>query len=147
MPQSMESFTCWIRLVMPIVRENGLDLKSSEILQPQFLVEGFHIAKQMESILGQSLKKGFFVSSSSLPRFGSHVSHFPILSKPNTFAQFGSSRQSSNSVSGGSGGSRVPSKGLSPTIMAGKKLKGLCFWCAAKYLSGPTLPDVVGVSF
>ncbi|KAK5802303.1 hypothetical protein PVK06_029889 [Gossypium arboreum] len=35
-----------------------------------------------------------------------------------------------------SNASRVPSKGISPALIAERKQKGLCFWCGAKYHIG-----------
>ncbi|KAK5783907.1 hypothetical protein PVK06_038424 [Gossypium arboreum] len=38
--------------------------------------------------------------------------------------------------SNGSNTSKVPSKGISPALIAERKQNGLCFWCGVKYHAG-----------
>ncbi|MFQ6666924.1 hypothetical protein Gotur_033118, partial [Gossypium turneri] len=48
-------------------------------------------------------------------------------------SHYGTPAQPVTTFSSCSNAFRVPSKGISPTLVAERKHKGLCFWCGAKY--------------
>ncbi|KAH1092157.1 hypothetical protein J1N35_019414 [Gossypium stocksii] len=97
--------------------------------RPQILVEGFHIAKQVECILSNSPKKVFFNESSPLARFGFAATPPAVLNKLVAPSHNGAFVQPVTTSSSCSNASRVLSKGISPSLIAERKQKGLCFWC------------------
>ncbi|KAG8482659.1 hypothetical protein CXB51_024172 [Gossypium anomalum] len=103
---------------------------------PQILVEGFHNAKQVECILSNSPRKVLFNGSSPLARFRFAATPPTVSNKLVAPSHNGAPVQPVTTSSSCSNASRVPSKGISPALIAERKQKGLCFWCGAKYHIG-----------
>ncbi|KAL4335063.1 hypothetical protein GQ457_07G010560 [Hibiscus cannabinus] len=120
-----------------------------KLLQPKNLMNAFHLARHVESMLFPTQKRATW----SLPRLTSP----PSLSIPSRISSgFGKSNFTSGSTSGPPVAKNITPGSLSPTSSkptgtglqkgAGKMIsaneieerrrKGLCFWCVAKYSPG-----------
>ncbi|KAL4301768.1 hypothetical protein GQ457_10G007190 [Hibiscus cannabinus] len=133
--------------------KNHLRLEISqylELLQPQSLIDAFHMAKRVESMFCPVQKRSnWSVAKSSSPAslyVPSRMSHSgfkgihnmgtmsapSVASKVSTPSNLSPTKQ--RNIGGGS--QRGPGKALSPTEIEERRKKGLCFWCAAKYTPG-----------
>ncbi|MBA0589947.1 hypothetical protein Gorai_018669, partial [Gossypium raimondii] len=107
-----------------------------QLFKPHNLVDTFHLASQVEDILNTSPKKGFLTSSSSTNRFDSSMRHIAASNRPTPLHPSGAPVTVTIGSSNGSKTSKVPSKGISPALIAERKQNRLCFWCGVKYYTG-----------
>lgn len=115
-----------------------------DLFEPSTLLEAFQLARKIEVLISYS-GKGLTVMGAGTPKslsattIASRYSSSPI--------RIVSSVQSVNNMPPTRSGSGVQSvnnmppnrsgfKTISPALMAERKQKGLCFWCAAKYHVG-----------
>ncbi|KAH1072510.1 hypothetical protein J1N35_024838 [Gossypium stocksii] len=100
-----------------------------DLFEPSTLVKAFQLARKIEVLLSHSTKKAT-PSVISSPRYLSNSSIISGYSSTPIRPISGS--QSVGSILS----NKLGLRSISPTLMAERKQKGLCFWCGAKYQAG-----------
>ncbi|KAL4295662.1 hypothetical protein GQ457_12G011410 [Hibiscus cannabinus] len=121
-----------------------------ELLQPQSLIDAFHMAKRVEGMFCPVQKRSTWSAVKSSPPASLYVpsragnsgfknnynvgtmSAPSISSKINTHGTLSPTGKRNM----GGGGQKGPGKTISSTKIEERRRKGLCFWCAAKYTPG-----------
>lgn len=131
--QLLASYALSVFLFSNLKHEIGQYLN---LFRPQTLVEGFYISKQVEGILSNSPRNIFFNGSNSLTQFRSTTTPLAGTHKSVALPFQGTFNHLVSTTSNGFNVLRAPFKGISPTLIAERKQKGLCFLCGTKYHVG-----------